>query len=116
MSQAGRAVSSRVLETGSGIGKVTVMRVFVAGGAGVLAERALALVDPDGGGTAAEGSLRLAGHLAELAALAAPADAGVHRVRAEVFARLAGAATSTMAKGVFTWTSRQSRARADEDG
>ena len=53
-------------------------------------------------------SLRLAGHLAELAALAAPTDPGVHRVRAEVFTRLSETATSTMAKGVFSWTARES--------
>ena len=57
-------------------------------------------------------SLRLAGHLAELAALAAPTDAGVHQVRAEVFARMSAAATSTMAKGVFTWTARDSEGRS----
>ena len=34
---------------------------------------------------AAAGDLRLAGHLAELAAQAAPDDAGVHAARAEVF-------------------------------
>ena len=34
---------------------------------------------------AAAGDLRLAGHLAELAAQAAPDDKGVHAVRAEVF-------------------------------
>jgi hypothetical protein len=57
-------------------------------------------------------ALRLAGHLAELAALAAPTDRAVHRARAEVFARLSKAATSTMAKGVFTWTARDSEGRA----
>jgi hypothetical protein len=34
-----RAVSSQVLETDSGIGKVMVVRVFVAGGTGVLERR-----------------------------------------------------------------------------
>ncbi len=61
---------------------------------------------PDAGDPAV--SMRLAGHLAELAALAAPSDAAVHRARAEVFARLSETATSTMAKGVFTWTARES--------
>jgi alkyl sulfatase BDS1-like metallo-beta-lactamase superfamily hydrolase len=65
----------------------------LAGGAGRLAERATALAEA--------GELRLAGHLAELAALAAPADAGVHRVRAEVFGRRAAEERSTMAKGIF---------------
>jgi alkyl sulfatase BDS1-like metallo-beta-lactamase superfamily hydrolase len=84
----------------------------LAGGAGALADRAAALLaaTPDGG--ALEVRLRTAGHLAELAALAAPDDAGVHRVRAAVFARMAAAATSTMAKGVFTWTAHESEGRA----
>jgi hypothetical protein len=56
--------------------------------------------------------MRLAGHLAELAALAAPEDAGIHKVRAEVFATLSETATSTMAKGVFTWTARESEKKA----
>ena len=84
----------------------------LAGGASALADRAAALLatTPDGG--ALEAPLRLAGHLAELAALAAPDDAGVHRVRAAVFARMAATATSTMAKGVFTWTAHQSEDRS----
>ena len=49
----------------------------LAGGAHRLADRAREL--------AAAGDLRLAGHLAELAAQAAPDDKGVHAVRAEVF-------------------------------
>jgi alkyl sulfatase BDS1-like metallo-beta-lactamase superfamily hydrolase len=88
----------------------------LAGGAGELAERALALAATAAqhSATAAEGfgtfsdALRVAGHLAELAALAAPADPGVHRARAEVFRQCADTATSTMAKGVFTWASRTS--------
>jgi alkyl sulfatase BDS1-like metallo-beta-lactamase superfamily hydrolase len=88
----------------------------LAGGAGVLAERALALLElpPEAGDPGV--SLRLAGHLAELAALAAPTDPGVHRVRAEVFSTLSAAATSTMAKGVFTWTARDSEGRAPHPG
>jgi alkyl sulfatase BDS1-like metallo-beta-lactamase superfamily hydrolase len=86
----------------------------LAGGAGVLADRALALVESPAEGTDPALSLRLAGHLAELAALAAPSDPGVHRARATVFARLSETATSTMAKGVFTWTARESRGRAGD--
>ena len=77
----------------------------LAGGASVLADRALALADA--------GDLRLAGHLAELAALAAPADAGVHRVRADVNRRRHDAEPSTMAKGVFGWAARESTERFD---
>jgi alkyl sulfatase BDS1-like metallo-beta-lactamase superfamily hydrolase len=75
----------------------------LAGGATRLAERATEV--------AAEGDLRLAGHLAELAALAAPDDAGVHRARAEVFGARTRAEASTMSKGVFGWAERESRER-----
>jgi alkyl sulfatase BDS1-like metallo-beta-lactamase superfamily hydrolase len=76
----------------------------LAGGAGVLASRAQEL--------AAAGDLRLAGHLAEMAALAAPDDAGVHAARAEVFGQRAAEERSTMSKGVFSWAQRESQARA----
>ena len=76
----------------------------LAGGATALAERAEAL--------AAAGDLRLAGHLAELAAQAAPDDAGVHRVRAGVFGRRASEELSTMSKGVFSWAAAESEARS----
>jgi len=73
----------------------------LAGGASRLAQRATEL--------AAAGDLRLAGNLAELAALAAPDDAGVHRARAEVFGARARAEASTMSKGVFGWAERESQ-------
>ena len=88
----------------------------LAGGAGALAERALALLEAADPGLGGDTARRLAGHLVELAALAAPGDPGVHRARAEVFTRLSEAATSTMAKGVFTWTARDSAGRARHDG
>ncbi len=75
----------------------------LAGGPGRLAERARSLAEAGD-----DASLRLAGHLAELAVLAAPGDAGVHAVRADVFRRRTEAATSTMAKGVFGWAARES--------
>jgi alkyl sulfatase BDS1-like metallo-beta-lactamase superfamily hydrolase len=88
----------------------------LAGGAPMLADRALALAEAAGKAAADDGAfvdeLRLAAHLAELAALAAPADPGVQRARAEVFAQCADTATSTMAKGVFTWASRTSEEAA----
>lgn len=89
----------------------------LAGGAGVLADRALALVaaagvdpghPPAAPGDAAERAFRLAGHLAELAWLAAPDDPGVQEVRRQVFTRRADAASSTMAHGVFSWAARTS--------
>ena len=75
----------------------------LVGGASRLADRALDLL--------AAGDHRLAGHLAELAALAAPTDAGVHRARATVFAARADSEASTMAKGVFSWAARESGER-----
>jgi alkyl sulfatase BDS1-like metallo-beta-lactamase superfamily hydrolase len=80
----------------------------LAGGPERLAARAAELAAGDD-----EGDLRLAGHLAELATLAAPGDPSLHAVRAEVFRRRVAVATSTMAKGVFAWAESESRARAD---
>jgi alkyl sulfatase BDS1-like metallo-beta-lactamase superfamily hydrolase len=79
----------------------------LAGGAGRLAERAEEL--------AAAGDLRLAGHLAELAAQATPGDPGVQRARAAVFAARAAAERSTMAIGVFRWAATEAE-RAAEAG
>src|SRR6185437_6760575 len=67
----------------------------LAGGARALAERATAL--------ASAGQLRLAGHLAELAWLAAPQDRAVGQVKHDVYTVLAQGSTSTMASGVFRW-------------
>jgi alkyl sulfatase BDS1-like metallo-beta-lactamase superfamily hydrolase len=87
----------------------------LAGGAGALADRALELLalaadapDSDEGAASAEGALRLAGHLVEHAWLARPADEGVQRARQQVFAARAARATSTMARGVFTWAANES--------
>ena len=76
----------------------------LAGGADKLAARARELAASDDG-------LRLAGHLAELASLAAPDDPAVHAVRADVFERRVAVETSTMAKGVFAWAASESRSR-----
>ena len=76
----------------------------LAGGAHVLAARARALVG--------EGDLRLAAHLAEMAALADPDDAALHADRAPRCTRLAShAEPALMAKGIFGWAARESRAR-----
>jgi alkyl sulfatase BDS1-like metallo-beta-lactamase superfamily hydrolase len=75
----------------------------LAGGPERLAGRALELAEA--------GELRLAGHLAELAALAAPDDGTAQRARAEVNERRAGDASSTMARGVFNAAARESRAK-----
>jgi glyoxylase-like metal-dependent hydrolase (beta-lactamase superfamily II) len=76
----------------------------LAGGATRLAERAREV--------AAAGDLRLAGHLAELAAQAAPADKGVHAVRADVFGQRAQEEASTMSKGIFSWAQHESEQAA----
>ncbi|MFP3901939.1 MAG: alkyl sulfatase dimerization domain-containing protein [Acidimicrobiia bacterium] len=80
----------------------------LAGGAHRLADRAAQL--------AAAGESRLAGHLAELAAQAAPDDPGVHAARAEVFSQRAAEERSTMARGVFSWAADESQARLAEMG
>jgi len=77
----------------------------LAGGADRLADRARTV--------AATGDLRLAGHLAELAAQAAPDDKGVHLVRAEVFGARAREEASTMSKGIFSWAEHESRRKGD---
>ena len=70
----------------------------LAGGPGALASRAIRLLaaaaDDTGSGSdpgRADELLRLAGHLAEYAWLADPADEGIQRARHEVFAARAGA-------------------------
>jgi alkyl sulfatase BDS1-like metallo-beta-lactamase superfamily hydrolase len=85
----------------------------LAGGPGALAERALGLLDaagdaPGSGSGDSDGALRLAAHLAEYAWLAAPSDEAVQRARQQVFAARAQRATSTMARGVFTWAANES--------
>ncbi len=77
----------------------------LAGGPGALAARALEI--------AGAGDLRLAGHLADWAGLAAPDDPDVHQVRAQIYEQRVADASSTMAKGVFGWAARESRAVTD---
>jgi alkyl sulfatase BDS1-like metallo-beta-lactamase superfamily hydrolase len=78
----------------------------LAGGSGELVARARTALDA--------GDLRLAGHLAEWAALAAPDDADAHRTRAEVNEARAAAERSTMSKGVFSWAAAESRRHGGE--
>jgi glyoxylase-like metal-dependent hydrolase (beta-lactamase superfamily II) len=80
----------------------------LAGGAGALAARARELA-----AAGDDRSLRLAGHLAELATLAAPADADAHAARAEVYGARTAASASTMAQGVFRWATNESKAVVD---
>jgi glyoxylase-like metal-dependent hydrolase (beta-lactamase superfamily II) len=107
----------------------------LAGGAALLADRALQLLaeagpvtgDADeesasrsavpGAAQDADARLRLAGHLAELAWLAAPGDRAIAEVRQQVYNARADTATSTMASGIFRWAARESAAaRNDADG
>jgi alkyl sulfatase BDS1-like metallo-beta-lactamase superfamily hydrolase len=55
-----------------------------------------------------DGSLRLAGQLAEWLALAEPGSADAHAHRTRVFSARVAAERSTMAKGVFGWAARES--------
>jgi len=73
----------------------------LVGGPKILAERALALCDTD---------LRLACHLADLAAWADPTNATVHEARASVYHERRRAELSLMAKGIFTSAARESEA------
>jgi glyoxylase-like metal-dependent hydrolase (beta-lactamase superfamily II) len=79
----------------------------LAGGARVLADRSQELADQVRSGGGGDAELRLAGHLAELAWLAAPADPAIADVRRRVFTARADAATSTMATGVFRWAAAE---------
>ncbi|GEM_PF-19286 len=78
-------------------------------------DRAAGLPAGRGGGAPAgrpgETALRLACHLAELAWLADPGDPAIARVRHDVFAARADAATSTMATGIFRWAAQESLSR-----
>jgi alkyl sulfatase BDS1-like metallo-beta-lactamase superfamily hydrolase len=80
----------------------------LAGGANVLASRALELSRSDD-----DADLRLAGHLAEYATLAEPASKTAHEARAEVYRRRVAAETSLMAKGVFSWAQSESKGKVE---
>ena len=77
----------------------------LAGGADRMAARASA--------AAADGDFRLASHLADIAAWAAPDDAAIHGARAEIYAARRADETSLMAKGIFAGAMRQSQAVVD---
>ncbi|MGA1342982.1 MAG: alkyl sulfatase dimerization domain-containing protein [Hyphomonas sp.] len=75
----------------------------MAGGPVALAKRASDLCGTD---------IRLACHLAEMAALADPENPAVHAYRADVFQRRRDGETSLMAKGIFGSAANASRAKA----
>jgi glyoxylase-like metal-dependent hydrolase (beta-lactamase superfamily II) len=107
----------------------------LAGGATVLAARAVELAEsvaaaagpadwPGASGGSGirvaglrggEDELRLAGHLAELAWLAAPGDSEVRQARHHVFTIRADRATSTMSSGVYRWAASESLEDAAAD-
>lgn len=80
----------------------------LAGGADRLVDRARERLEED--------DLRLAGHLAELAAQAQPDLAAAQEARAEVNERRATTEASTMARGVFSWAAAESRRALGEGG
>jgi alkyl sulfatase BDS1-like metallo-beta-lactamase superfamily hydrolase len=63
----------------------------------------------------AQGNLRLACHLADWAALAAPDSREVHAVRAKIYQRRTETETSTMSKGVFGAAVRSSRSQVGDE-
>jgi alkyl sulfatase BDS1-like metallo-beta-lactamase superfamily hydrolase len=76
----------------------------LAGGAEVLIRRAVQ--------SAADGDLRLACHLADLAGWAAPDSGAVHAARAEIYIGRRAAERSLMSKGIFMAAARESQAIA----
>jgi alkyl sulfatase BDS1-like metallo-beta-lactamase superfamily hydrolase len=80
----------------------------LAGGAEALARRARAL--------AAAGEWRLAGHLADWAALAAPDSPDAHAARAEIYEARARTESALMTRGVFGAAARESREKAGGGG
>jgi alkyl sulfatase BDS1-like metallo-beta-lactamase superfamily hydrolase len=76
----------------------------LAGGADSLAKRALELSESD--------DLRLACHLAEMAALADPENRKVHEARAAVYSARRDSELSLMAKGIFGTAATESQEKA----
>lgn len=74
----------------------------LAGGAGVLAQRAEAIAD--------SGNFRLACHLAEMAVQAEPDNTAAHGIRADIYQRRRNTETSLMAKGIFAYAANESKA------
>ena len=79
----------------------------LAGGAEKLARRAQELAN--------QGDMRVAGHLIEFAAKAAPDNVEVHKIRITVSKQRAAAESTLMARGVFHAAVRESQAIADPD-
>ena len=58
---------------------------------------------------------RLACHLVELAAQAAPDEASIHEIRAEVYQHRRALETSLMSKGIFGSASNESKDKLDNN-
>lgn len=78
----------------------------LAGGAQRLAGRAQEVIGHDP---------RLACHLVEMAALAAPDDRHIHAIRADIYQQRRQGETSLMAKGIFGFTANESKTKAGLD-
>ena len=76
----------------------------LAGGAGVLSDRAAELSE--------SGDHRLACHLADLAGWSAPDDPAIHQARANIYRARRRSETSLMSKGIFAGAARESEAIA----
>jgi alkyl sulfatase BDS1-like metallo-beta-lactamase superfamily hydrolase len=79
--------------------------VFLAGGVDKLLARAQYWVD--------QGNFRLACHLVDWAAQAAPENRDVHALRAAIYQQRTAAEASTIAKGIFGAAARESQSQAD---
>jgi len=97
-----RALAARAVELAERV---------VTGGPQAGTERAGSEPDGDPGVASLPGGeegLRVAGHLAELAWLAAPGDNEVAQARHRVFSIRADRATSTMSAGIYRWAASES--------
>lgn len=77
----------------------------LAGGALKMAERAQELIESD---------IRLACHLVEMAAQAAPSNTDIHIIRAEVYQYRRNTETSLMAKGIYGSAAGESQSQIEE--
>ena len=77
----------------------------LAGGALKMAERAQDLIESD---------IRLACHLVEMAAQAAPSNTDIHIIRAEVYQYRRNTETSLMAKGIYGSAAGESQSQIEE--
>ena len=81
--------------------------VELAGGVSILAERAQALAE--------DGQLRMACHLIDMAADAAPNSVEVHEIRTRIYLTRRSAESSLMAKGIFESAANESREAAGQE-